>query len=137
MARLGRGQPFKPLHQGLLRQIGSLVLDALAGSYTFSGTASTLTHDSNIVPSAGSYLFTGTAVTFEYDRVFTSSAGSYLWTGTAATLAYDRVFVPDAGSYLWTGKAAGLSRTVVEVSGINSHGVRPRIAGAHGYPGVA
>ena len=58
-------------------------------------------------------------------------AGSYLFTGTNATLEHDKIIIPSAGSYSWTGTdvdfivTAALSRNL-------THGVVPRISGAHG-----
>lgn len=79
-------------------------LSAATGTYSLTGTASTLTTGRVLPLDTGSYTLTGEAATLTTGRNLTLAAGSYTLTGTAAVLAKGYVLSAAAGTYSVTGQ---------------------------------
>lgn len=98
---------------------GDFTITAELGTYTLTGTASSLEFGREVIASAGAYTYTGTAASLEYGREVIALGGSYAVTGTAATLLAARKIVAAAGGYSVTGTAASLEfgREVIALGG--------------------
>lgn len=84
-----------------------LFLDALAGSYTYTGTAAGLLVGRVVAGGAGAYTLTGTAANLVKGSLVGAASGSYALTGTAATLTY----TPLPGAYTLTADSGGFTET--------------------------
>lgn len=85
-------------------------VDALAGSYTLTGTAASLEHGWKIAAAGGSYAHTGTDATLNKGRTITAAGGSYAVTGTNASLVHAFKIAAAGGSYAVTGTNATLQK---------------------------
>lgn len=99
---------------------GNYTLNCEAGSYTYTGKASTLTSTRILTAGAGSYNYTGQDATPTVGRLLTADAGSYVYTGKDATLVKtvpgSYTLSAENGSYLYTGQAASLVYTPIVTS---------------------
>ena len=92
---------------------GAFSLAAAEGSYTLSGTATTLKAGRYVGASGVSYTHAGTVATLKAGRYISGAAGAFNESGTAAILKAGRYISGAAVSYLWTGTAASLIYTPV------------------------
>ena len=91
----------------------SLILGALltgaSGSYAYTGTDASLITGYGLQADSGSYTYTGAAATLLADKILAASTGSYTYTGTPASLTRDGTLSADTGAYTYTGTAAALT----------------------------
>lgn len=85
-------------------------LAAASGSYTLTGTSTTLIHGYPITAVSGVYTLTGTAATLRTDYRLSAVSGSYTLTGTAASLEGGFLVAANSGVYLINGTAANLNK---------------------------
>lgn len=82
-----------------------------SGSYSYTGTSTSLLFGRDIIPNSGSYTYTGTAVNLAVGRRLNLNSGSYAYTGTSANLLFGRDIIADSGSYSYTGTSVNLTAT--------------------------
>lgn len=90
-------------------------LTANSGSYSYSGSSSTLSRGRPLTASSGSYTYTGSSATLNKgaalnNRELTANSGSYTYTGSTATLSRGRPLTASAGSYSYSGQSATVLR---------------------------
>lgn len=88
-------------------------VDALAGTYSLTGQALTVSRNRVATVLNGSYALTGQAITVSRNRVATPANGVYSLVGQAATINRDRIATVQNGSYTLTGQAATVNRNRV------------------------
>lgn len=93
--------------------IAPAVITADGGTYSYTGTAATLTYTPvgafTLTADPGTYSYTGTAASLSALRVITADPGVYSYTGTDASLERNLTITADAGSYSYSGTAANLT----------------------------
>lgn len=95
-------------------------LTADAGSYSYTGTDTTLRVGRKVSAASGAYTYTGTTATLAVGRVLTAEAGSYAYTGSDATLTYTptaAALTAEPGSYTYTGQDVTFKRGLVLSAG--------------------
>ncbi len=97
------------------------VLVAEAGSYSITGTATTLRRNLPLVADAGSYAITGTTATLRRNLPLVASAGSYSIAGTNASLLHRWKLAAGVGSYIITGADASLNKGQRLIAGAGSY----------------
>jgi hypothetical protein len=85
-------------------------INAVSGSYTTTGAATTFARVSSISADPGNYALTGTAATFARGYFITAAPISYSITGAAVTTARSRSIDSISGTHTVTGTAATTAR---------------------------
>jgi len=90
---------------------GAFTLTADSGTYTYTGTDTTLKSGRKLPANSGSYTYTGTNTGLRRGYTLAPDSGSYTITGTDASLRADRKLSANSGSYTWTGQDVTLTYT--------------------------
>jgi hypothetical protein len=141
MARLGRGQPFKPkLAPPVRSTLTNYSLSCSAGTFTLTGVAAGLRAARTLSCDAGSFTETGIAAGLRCARTISGASGAFTLTGIDAGMTYTPVggysLACSRGQFTLTGIDAGLraTRTIsLSVGGFTMTGIAATLT----YSGAA
>jgi len=88
----------------------NLKLACASGSYSLTGTSSSLKVNLKLACASGSYSLTGTSSNLIRGKILACASGSYSLTGTSSNLIRGKILACASGSYAVTGTSASLIR---------------------------
>jgi hypothetical protein len=87
---------------------GGVTLSADSGSYSYTGTPSTLAASKVMAANSGSYTYTGTNAGLLHGFSLSANSGAYTYSGTNGDLYKSSKLTSDQGSYTYSGTSAGI-----------------------------